>query len=164
LFGIWKGFHELAQLGLADSVPRMMSCEPEARGPLARSLSLGRDATSVAPDPTVAASIACTVSGYRGVHAIRSSAGRALVVSDEELLAAQAALAGIGLWSEISGAAGIAGLRRAVGIGEMFDGPVVAISTSSGFKSLDDGSAAVVGVEPTWSAVAVALRSQGIPA
>ena len=44
---------------------------------------------------------------------MRESEGDALAVSDAEMLAAQAALGREGLWSELSGAAGLAGLRQA---------------------------------------------------
>ncbi|MEU4233474.1 hypothetical protein AB0F17_55100 [Nonomuraea sp. NPDC026600] len=50
--------------------------------------------------------------------------------------AAQGALASRGLWQELSGAAGLAAYRR---LGRDFDGPVVCIATSSGFKDVGVG-------------------------
>jgi len=73
LFGVWKGFRELRQLGLADTAPAMVACEPAARAPLARAIATGRPALSVEPLPTAAYSAAVSVSGYRGVVALRES-------------------------------------------------------------------------------------------
>ncbi|GAA3107132.1 threonine synthase [Streptosporangium carneum] len=158
LFGVWKGFAELRRLGLAQRVPRMYACEPAAGGPLAAAVRQGLPAAVVPVGPTSAYGIACAVGGHRGLVAIRESGGEALLVSDEEMAAAQAELSRQGMWTELSGAAGLAGLRRH----GVVDGPVVCISTSSGFKDLAVGSHGPEAVEPTWDAVSRRLRSAGI--
>ncbi|MEV1173681.1 hypothetical protein [Nonomuraea sp. NPDC049784] len=65
------------------------------------------------------------------------NAGAALLVTDEELRLAQRYLARRGLWQELSGAAGVAGYRQ---VRRDFDGPVVCIATSSGFKDVGVGA------------------------
>ncbi|MBW5422291.1 pyridoxal-phosphate dependent enzyme [Streptomyces sp. BG9H] len=135
LFGVWKGFAELFALGLADRVPRMYSCEPSAGGPLAAALRDGIPATRVPTGATAAYAISSSVGGYRGVVAVRESGGGALLVSDAEMDAARAELARAGLWTELSAAAGLAGFRRRGDAA--LDGPVVCVSTSSGFKDRD---------------------------
>ncbi|WP_049565553.1 threonine synthase [Nonomuraea sp. SBT364] len=138
LYGVWKGFAELVRLGVAPAAPRMFSCEPAAGGPNARAVATGAPAAIVELAATDAYAINCSVSGHRGVRAVRDSGGGALVVTDDELRAAQRDLGRQGLWQELSGAAGLAGYR---GLGQEFDGPVVCVGTSSGFKDLGVGSA-----------------------
>ncbi|MGC0415788.1 threonine synthase [Embleya sp. AB8] len=159
LFGVGKGFAELRRLGLTDRVPRLFSCEPAAGGPLAAAMRTGLPAAQVPVGPTAAYAIDCAVGGYRGVHALRASNGRALLVSDAELAAARAELAGQGMWTETSAAAGLAGLRAE---GPSADGPVVCIATSSGFKDLDTGSRPADPIDPTWPAIERRLRAAGI--
>jgi threonine synthase len=160
LFGVWKGFRELRQLGLADTAPAMVACEPAARAPLARAIATGRPALSVEPLPTAAYSAAVSVSGYRGVVALRESNGWAESADDEATGAAQRALAREGLWQELSGAIGVAGLRGALASGRRFAGPVVCIATSSGFKDRDAGQQAIPAVAPDWATVSGVLRRE----
>ncbi|MET7338683.1 pyridoxal-phosphate dependent enzyme [Nonomuraea sp. NPDC005650] len=137
LYGVWKGFVELRLLGLADAVPRMFSCETAAGGPHARALATGAPAAIVELGASDAYGIAGPVGGHRGVVAVRDSGGEALLLTDEELRAAQRDLAARGLWQELSGAAGLAGHRK---LRRDFDGPVVCVATSSGFKDLGVGA------------------------
>ncbi|MEU7862153.1 pyridoxal-phosphate dependent enzyme [Nonomuraea sp. NPDC049141] len=136
LYGVWKGFTELRRLGLAGATPLMFSCEAVAGGPIARAVATGAPAAIVSLQHTEAYSIGCSVGGHRGVRAVRDSGGEALLVTDDEMRAAQRALAARGLWQEVSGAAGLAAYRK---LGRDFDGPVVCIATSSGFKGVGVG-------------------------
>lgn len=160
LFGVWKGFRELRLLGVTRDVPRMIACEPAARGPLFEALATNHPAVMVAPGPTGASGIAVRVNGYRGVVAVQESGGAARRLPDAEIATAQAALARTGLWGEMSAAAGLAGIRQAVLEGESFNGPVVAIATSSGFKDDAVGSEPVPIIAPEWDAVAATLASR----
>ncbi|MEV0623066.1 pyridoxal-phosphate dependent enzyme [Nonomuraea sp. NPDC050404] len=136
LFGVWKGFVELMLLGLTEKTPRMFSCESAAGGPHAKALATGAPAAIVEMGPTDAYSVGGTVGGYRGVLAVRDSGGEAVLVTDDEMRRAQRDLARAGLWQELSGAAGLAGHRR---LRRDFDGPVVCLATSSGFKDVGVG-------------------------
>ncbi|HEX5595416.1 MAG TPA: pyridoxal-phosphate dependent enzyme [Micromonosporaceae bacterium] len=158
LFGVWKGFTELRRLGLSENVPRMFACEPAAAAPLAAALQQGTPAAQVEVQPTEAYSIVAPVSSYRGVVALRASGGRVVVLNDEQLRAAQTELARSGLWAEVASAAGLAGLRSVGNIG----GPVVCISTSSGFKDRSVGSRTTDPVVPEWEEVRRRLRAAGI--
>ncbi|MFF3338138.1 pyridoxal-phosphate dependent enzyme [Streptomyces flavidovirens] len=161
LFGVWKGFAELVRLGLADRTPRMYACEPAAGAPLAAALDRGVPAATVPVGPTSAYAIDCPVGGYRGVVAVRESGGRALRVSDAEMVAARAELAAGGLWAEVSSAASLAGLRQlAPPSGE---GALVCVSTSSGFKDMGVGTNPLEPVSSSdWATVAGRLRAVGI--
>lgn len=74
----------------------MIACEPGARGPLGAALRANRPFAEVPDRPTRAHSTGSTVSSYRDVLAVERSVGAAAAVSDEELEAAQRALAGVG--------------------------------------------------------------------
>ncbi|MFC3227805.1 pyridoxal-phosphate dependent enzyme [Marinibaculum pumilum] len=134
LYGLAKGFRELRLLGLADRVPQLLSAEPAARGPLARAAGSNAAAMEVAPEPSAAAGIACTVGGYRGIVALQESHGRALTCSEAGMAEMQARLARHGYYQEISGAAGLAAGAEVIARGEKLDGIVVAILTSTGLK------------------------------
>lgn len=163
LFGIWKGFDELRRLGAAAGVPPLFSCEPAAGGPLARAVAAGVASVRVEVGPTDAYAIACPVGGYRGVVALRRSGGRPLLVDDAELAAAQRELASAGLWQELSGAAGLAGLRQMSG--ERFGGPVVCVATSSGFKDRPARAhRPLPEADPDWGAVRRRLLDAGLRA
>ncbi|MEV7271529.1 pyridoxal-phosphate dependent enzyme [Streptomyces bacillaris] len=161
LFGIWRGFTELHRLGRLSRVPRLFSCEPAAGGPLAAALRQGLPATEVEVADTEAYGIACPVNSYRGVRAITGSGGRALTVDDGAMHRAQAELAGQGLWVELSSAAGLAGLRT-LPDDEPIEGPVVCVTTSSGFKDTRVGEHRLAPVDPSWESVRARLRSEGI--
>ncbi|KJS57343.1 threonine synthase [Streptomyces rubellomurinus subsp. indigoferus] len=162
LYGVWKGFTELHRLGLADRVPRIHSCESAAGAPLATAIGRGVPAARVEVGATSAYSIASPVGGYRGVVALRESGGRALTLSDRQLAEARAELARNGLWAELSAAAGLAGLRSLDAAELPDDGPLVCISTSSGFKDREVGRRATAPVAPEWPEVERRLRAAGL--
>lgn len=163
LYGVWKGFRELRRLGLTDSAPRMVACEPAVMGPLRQALSRDKPIASVDSRPTIGYSIAATVNGYRAVVAIRESDGFTVPISDEEMEEAQRRLGRIGVWAEASAAASLAGLRKVVDQGEQVAGPVVCISTSSGFKDLSVGESNVPSAEGTRESLEEAvMRNYGI--
>ncbi|MEV4922265.1 threonine synthase [Streptomyces roseoverticillatus] len=161
LFGVWKGFAELRRLGLSGTVPRMFACEPAAGGPLAAAVRQGVPAARVSCGPTDAYSIACPVGGYRGVRAVRESGGGALLVTDRQLRESQQELARQGIWAELSSAASLAGLRS-LPAGDAPEGPVVCVSTSSGFKDRATGTTASEVIEPTWEEAYRRLRAAGL--
>jgi threonine synthase len=142
LFGVAKGFRELKNLGVSDAIPQLVSAEPAVRAPLARAMSRNVAASEVTGPPSLAAGIACTVSSYRAVVALRETRGRPLTFHEDMLAEAVSELAHEGLWQEYSGAAGLAALREARAHGEVFAEPVVAVLTSTGLKDVPASSIA----------------------
>lgn len=136
LFGVSKGFRELKDMGVAQSVPQIFSAEPAVRAPLAHAMSRNEAAAEVSGPSSIAAGIACTVSSYRAVVGLRTSHGRALTFRDDVLAEAASELANEGLWQEYSGVAGLAALREARQRGEVFAEPVVTVLTSTGLKEV----------------------------
>ncbi|MEX0172338.1 pyridoxal-phosphate dependent enzyme [Streptomyces sp. LMG1-1-1.1] len=155
LFGVAKGFRELARLGVTDSVPRLYATEPAAAGALTEAVRSGRPVARVPVGPTTAYAIDCEINSYRGVLAVRESGGAARTVTDEQMASARAELASQGLWCETSAAAGLAGLR-AHGPRET-EGPVVCVATSSGYKDVSTARRTYAPTAPDWTSIKAAL-------
>ncbi|MER5964704.1 pyridoxal-phosphate dependent enzyme [Streptomyces sp. NPDC002057] len=159
LFGVAKGFQELARLGVTDSVPRVYAVEPSAAGALTEALRTGVPVAHVPVGPTTAYAIDCAVNSYRGVRAVRDTGGAARTVTDRHMASAVAELAAQGLWCETSAAAGLAGLR-AHGPRED-DGPVVCVVTSSGYKDIGTARDTYAPTAPDWPSIQAALTAAG---
>jgi len=153
LFGVWKGFRELHELGVAASTPVMMACEPATRASHFRAIEANQDHVEIVEGPTIAYAIGSSVSSTLGLLALRQSSGVAVSILDDETQAAQVALAGRGMWQEASGAISLAGLRQVIAAGRRFDGPVVCVTCSSGFKDLGVGRDPAPASELEWGLV-----------
>ncbi|WP_030755632.1 pyridoxal-phosphate dependent enzyme [Streptomyces griseus] len=158
LFGVAKGFQELARLGVTSAVPRMYGVEPAAAGALTEALRTGRPAARVPVGPTAAYAIDCEVNGYRGVLAVRSTGGAARTVTEAQFASAREELARQGIWCEASSAAGLAGLRAHGPDPAGEDGPVVCVVTSSGYKDVATGRDPVTAVDADWKTVRALLE------
>jgi len=152
LFGVAKGFRELAAVGLCD-VPKLYACEPGALAPLATALEAGAEWARVPSAPTDAWSIACTVTGLRAVAPVQASAGAALRITEDSLHATAGAMARCGLWPELSAAAGVAGLRDVVRSGAEVPKRAVCIMTSSGMKIPSPYASEPVAFTGDWDVV-----------
>jgi len=136
LFGMWKGFDELARLGLITKRPRMVAAE--MAGCLTAALASGEDAIPemAAPSPYVAGSISVNQSTYQALHALRASDGAARVARNDELLALQRDLAADeGIYAEPSSLAALAAVGRLCEEGRISrSDTVVVVNTASGLK------------------------------
>jgi threonine synthase len=159
LYGVWKGFRELRELGVAASTPVMLACEPATRASHFQALEAGQERAEIVEGPTIAYAIGSHASSAQGMLALRESGGLAVPVPDEQTRAAQAALARRGIWQEASGAIGLAGLRQLVTTGRRFDGPVVCVACSSGFKDIGVGANPAPATALEWGSVCQALAT-----
>jgi len=113
---IYKGFKELKEIGLTDTVPKMTGIQAEGSNPIFTAVKEGKeDITPVTNPETVATAIRIgnPVNARKALRAIYESNGASFEVNDEEILNAQRFLAskeGIGV--EPASAASIAGLRK----------------------------------------------------
>jgi threonine synthase len=153
LYGVWKGFRELHALGVAASIPMMVACEPATRASHFQALESHQERAEIVEGPTVAYAIGSQSSSIQGMLALRESGGLAVPVTDDETRAAQAALARRGMWQEASGAIGLAGLRQLVAAGHRFDGPVICVACSSGFKDIGVAGNLAPSSELEWQTV-----------
>jgi threonine synthase len=152
-FGVYKGFAELHRFGLVDFLPRVIACEPAAGAPLKRALEQGQDLATVEVANSDAYAIAVPINSYRGIVAIRETNGIALAITEDEMRAAQAALARQGIWAELSSTAAYAGALRAGELGMDPEAPVVCVNTSSGFKDIHVGEQPVPETDGSWQAL-----------
>lgn len=113
---IYKGFRELRDLGLTDSMPKMTGIQAEGAAPIYRAFKEGKeDIVPVENPETIATAIRIgnPVSAKKALRAIYNTGGMAEIVSDAEIIEAQKFLAakeGIGV--EPASAASVAGLRK----------------------------------------------------
>lgn len=119
LWGTWKGYNELAQMGIADRVPRMAAVQPECVNWLKRAIESGAD--TIAPYGDGTKTIAQSINGNsplqggkRLLKAVRDSGGMALSVTDDEIKEAMLDLAHEGIAAEPSSASTVAALKQKV--------------------------------------------------
>ena len=136
LYGIYKGWRELEQLGAVTRIPRLYACQPETAAPLAAA-----EASQAAEVPVVevqrssALSIREAETGGHALHALRASGGRALAVADSEIMDAASHLARSGLSVDPASAASVAGALAMLRSDQLpVGGPLVCILTASGAR------------------------------
>jgi threonine synthase len=141
LVGMYKGFTELASLGLLPGMPRLYAVQPEGCAPVARAIREG--ATRVVPwdaPATVAPGllVPAPFSSERVLEAIRGSRGGATTVKDGEILEAVEHLARRhGVSASPEGAAAYAALPRLIAEGQLHAGErVLVYNTGSGLPFL----------------------------
>jgi threonine synthase len=159
LFGMWKGFGELADLGIVPSRPRMVAAE--VSGSLERGMMTPSDVPPEMPPgtPTIALSIGAARSTYQALHALRHGRGLARTVEDADLLYLQRLLAqDEGIYAEPSAVAPLAAIWRLHTEGVIPEEDlVVAVSTASGLKD-PEPTAREAGEVPVVPADLAALR------
>jgi threonine synthase len=135
--GVYKGFEDLMRLGRIDRMPTIWACQAEGSSAIARALAEGSFGKPVASD-TIADSISVDVprNGAHALGKLKKHSGRAVVVSDAEILEAQRELASSsGCFAEPSSSAAWAGFRKAAPQIPK-DATVVVMITGSGLKDI----------------------------
>lgn len=144
LTGIWKGLEDLKRLGLIGSFPRLVAVQPEGNQALVKAIQGGLAFNQIVPEAhpkSVASGLLDPYpwDGDAAMAAVRNTKGAGVSVSDEEIMQAVKDLAAYeGIFSEPSGAAGLAGLRNLI-TGGLVDknGIVIVLVTGSGLKDPD---------------------------
>jgi threonine synthase len=119
LWGAWKGYNELKALAITDKLPKMVAVQPETSCHLKQAFQKGERVAGQYGDSTktIAQSIAADSpiqGGARVLNAVYQSGGRAVGVSDQEILAAMRILGKEGISAEPSSAAAVAALIQGV--------------------------------------------------
>ena len=143
IVGMWKAFEEMETLGwVTGKRPRMVVVQAEGCAPIVRAFHQGERTAATWEDAhTVAGGmrVPSAIGDYLMLQALRDSGGTAVMVSDDELLAAMGELArteGVSACPE--GAATLAGLRKLLADGAVRgDETVVLFNTGSGLKYQD---------------------------
>ena len=166
--GAWKGLKDLYAAGFIDRLPRLISVQAEGCCPLNRAIETGKPWEPMAEN-TLADSIAVGVprNPDKALRAIRESDGVAVNVSDGEILEAMRLLGRTqGVFGEPAGAAGTAGVKKAVELGLIPAGStVVSIVTGNGLKDVQSGIQAAgepMRVSPDMDALLAAFAAQDI--
>ena len=139
---IYKGFVEYRDLGISDTVPKMIGVQAEKAAPITTAFNAGAAAIRQVSDPqthATAIQIGNPVNAPKVLRAVKASGGRMTSVPDEQIMAAQRELArkeGIGV--EPASAAGIAGLKCLIdeGVVDRSD-TVVCVATGSFLKDVE---------------------------
>src|SRR6476660_2449935 len=150
LYGIWKGWAELAAMGLVKTRPRMLAAEPF--GPLGHALARGLAVPEkVTAGSSVAFSIASPYGTYQGLAALKESGGLGVPLTDEGIFEAQRALAGEeGIYAEPSAIVGLTAVMHLARQKEIAPDQVVAVVLTSG--GLKDYGASRAWLPPVPSA------------
>lgn len=137
--GVWKGLKDLYAIGFIDKLPRLLSVQAEGCYPINKAFAANTPLEHM-EENTIADSIAVGVprNPDKALRAIKESNGIAVNVSDEEILAAMRTLGRTcGVFAEPAGAAGTAGLIKAVKQGLVkSDATVVSVVTGNGLKDV----------------------------
>ncbi len=115
LLGAFIGFLELKRAGIVDHVPRLIAVQAAACAPLAAAFSRGSVSPAVIrPQPTAAEgiAIAAPVRGAQILAAVRSTEGRFITVTEDEIAASLMQCCRSGWFIEPTSAAVIAGAFR----------------------------------------------------
>lgn len=161
--GLHKGFKDLATLGWLKSMPRIFGIQSEKSAAVANAYFAGTEEIVPVEATTMADSISVDLprDGVRAVRAARETGGQYLTVADEEIIQSISEIGKSGIFAEPAGAAGYAGLKKALREGKIGpEDPVLVFNTGSGLKDVraalkSVGEAPVI--EPTLSALKLHL-------
>jgi threonine synthase len=131
--GAYRGFKDLRDAGLISKLPRMIGVQSEACAPIVEAVAQGLDhPASITSRQSIAEGIALPhpIHGHAILKAITDTNGIAIAVSDDEIRAAQSALARIGLYVEPTSAVVGAALAKT-----KLDGVIVVALTGTGLKT-----------------------------
>lgn len=164
---IWKGFDELAMLGLIEQVnTHMYISQAAGSSPIVNSFKAGTlHIHPVKPD-TIAKSIAIgnPADGYYALMIARQSGGGACAVVDEDAIEGMELLAQTeGIFTEATGGVVIAALKKLVISGAIKrDEVTVALITGAGPRTQEVLNAIVkpIAVQPTLESFEEALKEQ----
>jgi threonine synthase len=156
----WMGYTEYAKLGVTDSTPAMWGFQAAGAAPFVAGHPISEPETVA-----TAIRIGAPASWDLAVAARDDSGGLIDAVADEQILDAQALLAGeVGIFVEPASAAGVAGLLQQAERGLVPQGATISITvTGNGLKDIDtalshqDLSPTVIPVDIEAAAAAMGL-------
>ena len=133
LFGLYRGFAEAVEAGLASRLPRLIAVEPGKRLEQVLSGSDYRSAFKI--DTNNMASIDGGTATYQSMKALQATKGLAVSVNSDDAASAQVEFARNGFHVEMSSAASLAALRKLKVMGRLQPKDrIVLIATSHGYK------------------------------
>lgn len=164
LYGTWKGFRELDELGVIEEPPAMIGCQPAERPAVVEALEAGRETVGHVEGPMpITTSAGGTSAGDHVLRALRESDGTAYPIEQSAIEAALAETAAEGMLLEPASAITVAGVEIAKADGMLAPGDTaVCIGSGAGVK-WPDHIEAIVGtateIEPSIDALAAAVST-----
>lgn len=141
--GLYRGFEDLLRSGEIERMPTLWAAQASGSSAIARALDTGE--WDFRSSSTIADSIAVDAprNGPFALAKLRKHGGKAMVVSDEEILEAQRlGSSRVGLFAEPSSACALAAFIKARPLIEK-DAVSVVLLTGSGLKDIKSAAAAV---------------------
>ena len=115
LYGLYKGWSEFLQIGLADQMPKFVACQASGANPVVRSVAAGHSSVTPIDDAwSIATSAREATAGDHALSAIYGSGGFAIDVTDAEIRDAMKLLAHHGIAVEAASALCVAGVKKAL--------------------------------------------------
>lgn len=163
LYGIWKGFRELAAADVVDDPPKMVGVQPAERPAVVEALAVDAETVGTVEGPMpITTSAGGTSAGDHVLRAIRESDGDAYAIERQEIEAAIRATAREGVFLEPASANTVAGVEAALDDGLLDTGDtVVCLGTGAGVKWPEHTEGAVgtaPEIPPTVEALAEAVE------
>jgi len=113
IYGVWKGFRELRDLGWIARAPKMMACQASGADSAFRAFQRQSRHSEMLPSTsTIALSIAERITGDHALRAVYESAGSVLTCADDETIQAQRLLMRYGLALEPASAVAFACMKK----------------------------------------------------
>ena len=149
---LYKAFRELVRAGALaeDEVPMLTGVQAAGAAPMVEAIEEGYEDTERWEEVETRATairIGNPVNAPKALPGIRATDGTAVAVADDEITAAQRALAEEGVGVEPASAASVAGLRKLREEGVVDDGEDV-VCLTTGHLLKDPDAAAAAGAEP----------------
>ena len=136
IYGGWKGFREMRDLGFVDEAPRMLGVQAEGASAIHDTFHEHDDVADVADTLADSIAVGRPRNTVKACKALEESGGTSLLVSDQEILEAEKTLGSTeGIYAEPAGAAPVAGVRKALAEGIIDeDESVCVVVTGNGLK------------------------------
>ena len=150
LSGVYKGFEDLLECGIIDTIPVVVAVQSEKSDNLVRNLETNRFISK--QSTTLADSISVDIprNFFMAKQYLKRYGGEAVTVSDEDILSASAMLsANTGIFSEPAASTAFAGLLQHYKNGKLPDNSRnVVLITGSGLKDIKTAAASLKMPEP----------------
>jgi threonine synthase len=115
LYGLFKGWREFLEIGLADRMPRFVACQAAGANAVVRSVAARQSSVTPIEDAwSIATSAREATAGDHVLSAIYGSGGFAIDVTDAEIWDAMKLLARHGIAIEAAAALSVAGAKKAL--------------------------------------------------
>lgn len=164
---LWKGFKEFRQLGLIETLPRLLGVQAAGAAPIFQAWQTGKEELAAVIPQTLADSIAVGTprSWRKALRAVIESDGVFITVSDEDILAGMRLLGKeCGIFAEPAAAAAVAGVMAGRREGILTPASeIVIVITGNGLKDTASAIKATAGkahfIKPVFNEVLLRVKN-----